>query len=112
MPLRYHYNPETCRYEPIVVAPRVFFKKAFRFLGISLLIGACGLLSYNYKYPLLDESNLIKENETLKAEWHVINSRLKQTSDKLAALENNDDNNYRVILGMEPLSASQREAGV
>jgi murein DD-endopeptidase MepM/ murein hydrolase activator NlpD len=112
MALRYHYNPETCRYEPIVVAPRVFFKKALRFLGISLLIGACGLLSYNYNYPLLDESNLIKENQNLKAEWQVINSKLKQTSDKLASIENNDDNNLRVILGMEPLSATQREAGV
>lgn len=112
MALRYHYNPETCRYEPIVVAPRVFLKKVLRFLGVSLLIGAAGVLSYNYNYPLLDESNLIKENHNLKAEWQVINSRLKETSDKLAALEESDDNNFRVILGMEPLSASQREAGV
>jgi murein DD-endopeptidase MepM/ murein hydrolase activator NlpD len=112
MALRYHYNPETCRYEPIVVPTRVLFKKVFRFLGISLVIGLCGLLIYNYNYPLLDESNLIKENQKLKAEWQVINSELKKTSDQLATLENNDDNNFRVILGMEPLSSTQREAGV
>jgi len=112
MALRYHYNPDTCRYEPIVVAPRVFFKKVLRFLGLSLLIGFCGLLSYNYKYPLVDETNLAKENQKLKAEWQVINAQLKETSDKLAAVEESDDNNFRVILGMEPLSPSQREAGV
>jgi murein DD-endopeptidase MepM/ murein hydrolase activator NlpD len=112
MALRYYYNSETCRYEPIVVAPRAFFKKIVRFLGISLLIGLGGVLLYNYKYPLVDESNLIKENENLKTEWQVINSQLKTTSDGLAALEDNDDNNFRVILGMEPLSPSQREAGV
>ncbi|MBI1770675.1 MAG: M23 family metallopeptidase [Bacteroidetes bacterium] len=112
MALRYHYNPETCRYEPIVVAPRVFFKKTFRFLGTSLLIGLAGLLYFNYKYPFIDESHLIKENQNLKAEWQVINSQLQKTSDQLAALEDNDDNNFRVILGMEPLSPSQREAGV
>src|ERR1041385_9478522 len=112
MALRYHYNPETCRYEPIAIAPRLFFKKTFRFLGVSLLIGLAGLLYYNYRYPFIDESNLIKENQKLKKEWQVINSQLKKTSDQLAALEDNDDNNFRVILGMEPLSPTQREAGV
>lgn len=112
MALRYHYNPETCRYEPIVVAPRVFMTKVFRFVGISLLLGFSGLLVYNYQYPLVDETNLLKENQTLRAEWQVINSQLKETSQRLAALEENDDNNFRVILGMEPLSSTQRNAGV
>lgn len=112
MALRYHYNPETCRYEPIVVAPRVFLKKALRFLGVSLLLGFSGLLVYNYQYPLVDETNLIKENQQLKTEWQAINSQLKETSQRLAAVEENDDNNFRVILGMEPLSPSQRDAGV
>ena len=111
MALHYNYNSETCRYEPIVTEPRKFFKKALRFLGFSLLIGLAGVLFYNYKYPLFDETKLIKENQKLKTEWQVINSQLKKTSDQLAALENNDDNNLRVILGMEPLSATQREAG-
>jgi len=112
MALRYHYNPETCRYEPIVIAPRFFIKMAFHFLGISLLIGLAGLIYYNYRYPFIDESNLIKENQKLMTEWQVIDSQLKKTSDQLAALEDNDDNNFRVILGMEPLSPTQREAGV
>ena len=112
MALRYYYNSETCRYEPIVIAPRLFFKKTFRFLGISLLIGLAGLMYYNYRYPFIDESNLVKENQKLKTEWQVINSQLQKTSNQLAALEDNDDNNFRVILGMEPLSPAQRAAGV
>jgi len=112
MALRYSYNPKTCRYEPLVVSPRLFFKKTLRFLGISFLIGAGGLAYFNYRYPFVDESNLIKENAKLKAEWQVINSQLKETSRQLASLEDNDDNNFRVILGMEPLSTEQREAGV
>lgn len=112
MALHYHYNPETCRYEPIVTEPRKFFKRTLRFLGFSLLIGLAGVLFYNYRYPLIDETNLLKENQKLKAEWEVINSQLKKTADQLAALEDNDDNNFRIILGMEPLSPTQREAGV
>ncbi|MGC4020431.1 MAG: M23 family metallopeptidase [Cyclobacteriaceae bacterium] len=112
MALRYRYNPETCRYEPVIVAPGLFFKRTFRFLGISLAIGVCGLLYYNYKFPFVDETNLIKENQKLKAEWQVMGSDLKKISEHLEALEKNDDKNFRVILGMEPLAPSQREAGV
>ncbi|GHM98612.1 peptidase [Cytophagales bacterium WSM2-2] len=67
---------------------------------------------FNYRYPFLDESNLQKENIQLKAEWQVLNSQLKDASKQLTELEDNDDNNFRVILGMEPLSSEQREAGV
>ncbi|MBS1681870.1 MAG: M23 family metallopeptidase [Bacteroidetes bacterium] len=112
MALRYYYNSETCKYEPSVVSPSKFVKKVFNFIGISLFIGICGLGYYNYMYPLVDEVNLRKENKKLKAEWQVIHSELKKTSDHLAEIEKNDDSNYRVILSMDPLSASQREAGV
>src|SRR5437879_13012167 len=102
MALRYHYNTETCRYEPIVVPLRVFFKITFKFFGISLVLGVCGLVYFNYQYPFVDETNLLKENQKLKAEWKVITSQLNQTSGQLTKLEENDDYNFRVILGMEP----------
>src|SRR5258706_8343786 len=109
---RYQYNPETCRYEPIIVSPRVFSKKVFQFLGISLLVGLVGLVYYNSKYPLLDEIEKQRENSKHKTEWQVIHSQLKKTSQQLKALENNHDHNFRVILDMDPLSSTQREAGV
>jgi murein DD-endopeptidase MepM/ murein hydrolase activator NlpD len=112
MALRYHYNAETCRYEPIVVPPRAFFKRIFKFLGISFLLGLCGLGYFNYQYPLVDETNLLKENKKLKVEWKKITAQLNKTSNQLAKLEKNDDYNFRVMLGMEPLSPTQREAGV
>ncbi len=112
MALRYHYNPETCRYEPLVVSQKLFLKNALRFIGISFLLGVCGLAYYNSQYPLLDEVNLLQESRSLKNDWQAIHSQLKATSDRLAEVEKNDDNNYRVILGMDPLSPSQREAGV
>jgi len=112
MALRYHYNPETCRYEPIVVPARTFFKKTLKFLGISLVIGLCGLGYFNYRYSLADETNLLNENQKLKEEWKVLAAQLNKTSNQLAKLEENDDYNFRMMLGMEPLSPSQREAGV
>jgi murein DD-endopeptidase MepM/ murein hydrolase activator NlpD len=112
MKLRYRYNSETCRFEPIVVPPRLFIKNIFRFIGISFLLGAAGVVYYNVQYPLLDEVQKLNENVSLKAEWQAIHTQLKKTSQQLTDLENNDDHNFRVILDMDPLSSTQREAGV
>jgi len=111
MGIRYRYNAETCRYEPIVVSPRLFIRNIFRFLGISFLLGLSGIIYYNSEYPLLDEILKLDENSKLKSEWQAIHSQLKKTSQQLTDLENNDDHNFRVILDMDPLSLTQREAG-
>jgi hypothetical protein len=112
MELRYRYNPETCRYEPLIVSPGLFARQIFRFMGISFLLGLSGVIYYNSQYPLLDEIQKQGENVKLKTAWLVIHSQLKKTSRQLTDLENNDDHNFRVILDMDPLSSTQREAGV
>lgn len=110
--MRYLYNAETCKYEPVVVSPKVAARKVGYFLGISLLIGIAGLIYFNAKYPLLDETLQAQLNHELRAEWRVLYKQLDRTSTQLSTLEHNDDNNYRVILDLEPLDKSQREAGV
>lgn len=112
MKTEFLYNPNTCRYEPIVVTGKVFFKKAVVFLAVSFAIGLCGLAYYNNHYPLWDEVQLKHENQALKTEWDILNDDLKKISIRLAAMEQNDDNNYRSILDLGPLPASMREAGV
>ena len=112
MKTEFLYNPGTCRYEPIIVTGKVFFKQALIFLAVSFLIGLCGLLYYDSKYPLWDEVQLNRENQALKTEWDVLGEDLKKISGELATMEQNDDNNYRSILDLGPLPASMREAGV
>lgn len=109
---RYTYNSETCKYEPVVVSTSAFGKKTLQFLGISFLIGLSGLLYYNRHYPWLDEVRQQEKNQTLKAEWALLNTKVNQVSQQLAQLEQADDHNYRVILELTPLSKDQREAGV
>lgn len=110
--LRYLYNAETCKYEPIIVSPRAAGRKILAFLGISLVIGVIGLVYFNSKFPPLDETIQAEENHKLKTEWHILFKQLDRTSEQLSQLEQNDDHNYRVILDLEPLEISQREAGI
>lgn len=110
--VRYIYNNETCKYEPVVISPKVAGRKLLIFMGISLLIGLVGLTYFNYRFPLIDETLQAEKNHKLKTEWKVLYKQLERTSNQLSALEHNDDKNYRVILDLEPLDESQREAGV
>ena len=110
--IRFTYNPETCKYEPIVVTGKKFSRQLFSFLSISLALGAIGLIVFNHKYPYRDETLLQEENQSLKVQWRVLNNRLERTSTALANLEQADDQNYRVILDLDPLPQSIREAGV
>jgi murein DD-endopeptidase MepM/ murein hydrolase activator NlpD len=71
-----------------------------------------GLTYFNYRFPLIDETLQAEKNQKLKTEWKVLYKQLERTSNQLSALEHNDDKNYRVILDLEPLDESQREAGV
>jgi murein DD-endopeptidase MepM/ murein hydrolase activator NlpD len=108
----YTYNEESCRYDPIIVTPVLFGKSVLRFLSVAFVIGLIGSVYFHFKYPFLDETLLQEKNNRLKAEWRILNKQLNRSSEQLAALEVNDDNNFRVILDLDPLSASQREAGV
>jgi murein DD-endopeptidase MepM/ murein hydrolase activator NlpD len=110
--IKYTYNPETCKYDPIIVTPKAFGRKMLRFLGVAFLIGLTGSIYFHLQFPYLDETIQKEKNAHLKAEWQVLNKQLSRSSEQLTALEKNDDHNYRVILDLEPLSSTQREAGV
>lgn len=108
----YVYNPKTCRYEPVLVTSQLLLRRLSRFMGISFMIGVVGLLVFNANYPSVDETLLIGRNETLKSDWKVLYKKLDIAAKELTALEQTDDHNYRVILDLEPLAQSVREAGV
>ena len=110
--ITYIYNPETCKYEPVIITGKRFTRNSIRFLSISFLLGLGGLIYFNSLYPLWDETLLKEKNQKLKTEWRVLNGKLDKASAQLSILEQNDDNNYRMILDIEPLSATIREAGV
>jgi murein DD-endopeptidase MepM/ murein hydrolase activator NlpD len=110
--VRYTYNAETCKYEPVIVSPKAAGQRILVFLSISFTIGVIGLVYFNSRFPHLDETIQSGENQKLKTEWQVLLKQLDRTSEQLSKLEQNDDHNYRVILDLEPLDITQREAGV
>lgn len=109
---RFRYNEATCRYEPFYVKGKVLRNRILVFLALSVVLAA-GSYVYILKYiPSLDEMFLADEHQRLRIEWDVLHDRIGETNEKLAALIEKGDHNYRVILDSEPLDASIREAGI
>ena len=107
----YNYNSETCKYEPIVATRSMVLKRLFRFLFVALLIASTGFAYYTLNNLTYDEARLKKENELLNKQWDVLQSKINSTSKSLAALENEDDNYYRVVLDLKKLDPSIRQGG-
>ncbi|HET9486628.1 MAG TPA: M23 family metallopeptidase [Chryseosolibacter sp.] len=109
---RFRYNEATCRYEPFYVKGKVLRNRIFVFLALSVALAAVSYV-YILKYiPSLDEMFLADEHQRLRIEWDILHDRIGETNEKLAALIEKGDHNYRVILDSEPLGASIREAGI
>lgn len=109
---KYRYNEVTCRYEPFYVEGKVLRNKMLVFLSFSLVLalGAyCCILQF---IPSIREVVLAEENQKLKIEWDFLHDRIQIANQKLIALIEKDDHNYRIILDSAPLDASIREAGI
>lgn len=109
---KYSYNSETCRYEPVVTSTKTFFKRSSVFVALAVGIALAALFFFNLKFPQWDEARLRADNEALKSEWQSLYHDLHEVSSELQKLEQNDDQNYRAILDLNPLSPEERKAGV
>jgi murein DD-endopeptidase MepM/ murein hydrolase activator NlpD len=58
-----------------------------------------------------DKAGLKAENEELKLHYDLLDKQLTEVNENLEALQNRDDNVYRVIFEAEPISESVRQAG-
>lgn len=109
---RFRYNEKTCKYEPFYVKGKVLRNRILLFVFLSLAL-AVGSYIYVLKHiPSLDEIFLTEENHRLKIEWEILHDEIEAANEKLVALIEKGDHNYRVILDSEPLDASIREAGI
>ncbi len=109
--IKYYYDTESCKYERIRVSTGDIVWNALGFLVVSLLIGggiAYGYLSH-FESPELAKSKA--ENEELLYRYEILQQELGLVGEELGALQDRDDNLYRVIFGTDPVPTSIRKAG-
>jgi murein DD-endopeptidase MepM/ murein hydrolase activator NlpD len=109
--IKYYYDTESCRYERIKVSRTDILLNLLGFLTLSILLAIGIVAAYFHYFESPKEAYLKKENDELRLHYSTLESELKSVSSMLAALQERDDNVYRRMFGVEPVSTSIREAG-
>jgi murein DD-endopeptidase MepM/ murein hydrolase activator NlpD len=110
--IRYFYDTETCKYEPIKVTRSSMFLNVVGFLTLSLIMAFGLIYVYRANFTSVKESNLRSKNSQLKLEWSLLNENLNHAYSNTDELQFKDDKIYRVILDTDEIPATIREGGV
>lgn len=108
----YRYNSETDNYERIFPFWKQRLLKWGLFLLASVCLGVCFYFVFTLIWGSPTEANLRRENLSLKSQYNILNRRLDNSLRVMSDIQKRDDNFYRVMMQMEPLSHSQRYAGL
>ena len=79
---------------------------------ISLLIAAVFVVLFNYIVATPTEKNLKEENKRLKSQYGIISTRVNNMLEVMDKMEDRDDNFYRVMMQLDPISDAQRFSGL
>ena len=108
----YIYSPETDNFERFFPSGGERLGKAPKFVLLSIAMGFIIFLLYLHLFESPTEKALRKENSQLKSRYNVINRRLDNSLKVMEDIRNRDDNFYRVMLQLDPMSLGQRYAGL
>lgn len=109
---KYRFNPKTLSYEKVTFNFKNFIvKKVIPQSIVSIFLGS--LISvlgiYYLDSPL--EASLKERNEEIILTYKQLNKKIHKVSETLAELQENDDDVYRMVFGVEPVPATVRNAG-
>ncbi|MDE6143728.1 MAG: M23 family metallopeptidase [Muribaculaceae bacterium] len=78
----------------------------------AVVIAVMMFLIVFYCFESPTEENLRKENAQLRTQYGILGRRLENSLKVMARIQERDDNFYRVMMQMDPMSNSERHAGL
>ena len=108
----YKYNPETDNFERVYPSLRMRLASWGRLWSMAVVLAAVLFFVVFYCFDSPTEENLRAENAELKAQYGILNRRLDNTLKVMDRIKDRDDNFYRVMMPMDPMSPLQRHSGL
>ena len=109
--VKYYYNPDTLSYSKIVPKKGTYLKRAILILLSVLLTGFLGFVLLVNIFESPKEKALKRELENMKLNYELLSKRAEQHEDRLAELEERDNNIYRQFFEATPIPKEIRQAG-
>ncbi|MVO09313.1 peptidoglycan DD-metalloendopeptidase family protein [Flavobacterium sp. TP390] len=111
--VKYYYDSENLAYKRIKPQRRKKFAYAFLFLLAAALFGfLCLILLINTPYFETPKDKLLtSELETMKLNYKLLNKKMDLMDEVLNAIEDRDNNIYRIYFNTSPIKEEERKAG-
>lgn len=110
--IKYYYDTETCRYKKAKIKKTDVLFNMLGFLVFTFILALGLAFAYNYYYLSPKEAQLKKENKELKQHYKILDKKVGEVEQIVNALQMRDDEIYRKIYEVEPLSNTIRTAGI
>ncbi len=108
----YRYNPDTDNFERHYPTLKTRLASLGRYLAVGVVIGIGVYTMLFFVFDGPTEQNLREENGKLKAQYAILEKRLDNSIKVMEDIRNRDDNFYRVMMQMDPLSSNERYSGL
>ncbi|MCE5331281.1 MAG: M23 family metallopeptidase [Bacteroidales bacterium] len=108
--LKFHFNPETLNYEPIIHTFAHKLKQILIHLFSGVSLGALFFFVFVSTVDSPEEKQLGLEKSRMQAQYRVLERQLNDVQDVLTDLQQRDDNLYRVVFQAEPIPLDVRKA--
>lgn len=108
----YRFNPSTEKYERVYPSKRSRLLRGIIHLLATIAVISAALIALYSWIELPREKELKAENERLRERIEQIDRRLNSALQVMDNLAERDNNFYRVIMHLDPVTASHRYAGL
>ncbi len=106
--IKYFYNTHTLRYEKLTTPLRVRLLRFFGFLSALTVSSIIVIYLYNKFIPKPKDLDSRRKYELMKDNYIMLQNKMKDIEEKVAALEKRDNEVYRSIFEQNPLPDSAR----
>jgi murein DD-endopeptidase MepM/ murein hydrolase activator NlpD len=110
--IKYYYDTETCKYEKANIRKSDVVLNGLGFIVFTILLAFGLAVIYNTYYISPEELKLKNENAELKKHYKILTSKVGEVEQIVNSLQHRDDDIYRKIYEVEPLSPTIRQAGI
>lgn len=108
----YRYNPDTDNFERHYPTLKTRLASIGKYLAVGGAVGIGLYVMMVYVFEGPTERNLKEENDKLKSQYSILEKRLDNSIKVMEDIRNRDDNFYRVMMQMDPLSSKERYSGL
>ncbi len=108
---KYKYNPATLTFEKVEANFTTRLFGVFRYTATSFLFATLIYSVFIFWFDSPKVRHLKKENRQLISQYAVLDKKISEIDSVFRKINEQDDNIYRTIFGIEPIPSTIREAG-